>query len=87
MAKNNEKIWKISRILVPIFIALLVAVYAYGRLNGRVEAVEIEVKKVDTNEKAIIGLQKDIEYIKKGVDDIKGQLQDARTRRGTRTTE
>lgn len=78
MRNSNEKTWKISRILVPIFLALLVAVYAYGRLNGRVEAVETEVKKVDANEKAIIGLQKDIEYIKKGVDDIKKELQDAR---------
>lgn len=74
MGKNNEKIWKNSRILVPILLALLATVYAYGVRNGRVEAAE----KINANKMAIISLQKDIEYIKQGVDDIKEQLKDAR---------
>lgn len=68
---TNEKIWKIGRIFVPIFLALVAAVYAYGVRNGRVEAAE----KIDANKIAIIGLQKDIEYIKKAVDRIEKKIE------------
>ena len=72
--KNNGKIWRIIAIAVALLMALIGTVYAYGRLNGRFEAVETEVKKVSENEKAIIGLQKDVEYIKEAVDRIEGKL-------------
>lgn len=80
MANNNEKLWKISRILVPILIALAVAVFAYGRHVERVDTLQKTTIKADANEKAIIGFQKDIHYIKEAVDDIKAELQDARRR-------
>ena len=78
MEKNNQKIWKISRILVPVFLALVVAVYAYGRLNGRVEAVEIKVEKAEDTRERLIRVEEGVEYLKKGVDEIKKELQDAR---------
>lgn len=59
---------------MPIFLALVVAVYAYGKLNNRVETVETQVIKVEANEKAIIGLQKDVEYIREAVDRIEKKL-------------
>ena len=74
MARNNDKIWKISRIVVPLILAMAGFVYAYGRLNGRVETIETQVIKVDANEKAIIGLQKDVEYIREAVDRIEKKL-------------
>lgn len=85
MGNDKDKIWKISRILVPIFLALLVAVYAYGQLNGRFEAIEKEVVKAEDTRERLIRVEEGVEYLKKGVDDIKKELKDAR--RNTRTTE
>ncbi len=65
MTNNNEKVWRFARLVVPIVLAVLGVVYAYGRT--------ISVK-VNTNEKSIIVLTKDIEYIKKGIDRIEGKL-------------
>lgn len=79
---TNGKTWKI---LVAVILAAFGAVYGYGKHVERVETLKKTETKADNNENAIIGLQKDIEYIKKGVDDIKGELKDAR--RGKRTTE
>ena len=75
MAKNgNGKSWKIIAIIVTILLAAGGGLYGYGRLNGRFEAVEKEIPKIDANENSIIGMKKDIEYIKKGVDRIEKKL-------------
>ena len=74
MAKNNEKIWRWVKILIPIILILATVVYGYGRLNHRVEAIETDIVKVSENEKAIIGLTKDVEYIKKAVDRIEAKI-------------
>lgn len=74
MAKNNGRIWKIIAIALTVLITAASGLYGYGRLNGRFEAVEKEIPKIDANENAIIGIQKDIEYIKKGVDRIEKKL-------------
>lgn len=74
MEKNNQKIWKISRILVPVFLALVVAVYAYGRLNGRVEAVEIKVEKAEDTRERLIRVEEGVEYLKKAVDRIERKI-------------
>lgn len=78
MGNVNGKTWRIIGILAGILFVVLGAVYAYGRRDERVDMLQKTAIKADTNEKAIIGIQKDIEYIKKGVDDIKEQLKDAR---------
>ena len=75
MAKNgNGRMWKIIAIIVIILLAAGGGLYGYGRLNGRFEAVEKVIPKIDANENAIIGIHKDIEYIKKGVDRIEKKL-------------
>jgi len=74
MAKNNEKLWKYSRILVPIILALVVAVYAYGRLNGRVEAVEIKVERAEDTRERVIRVEEGVEYLKKAVDRIEKKI-------------
>jgi len=74
MEKNNEKIWRWLKILIPLLFVLATVVYGYGRLNHRVEEIETEIVKVSENEKAIIGLTKDVEYIKKAVDRIEAKI-------------
>jgi len=74
MTKNNEKFWRWARLVLAILVPLLVAVYAYGRLNGRVETIESDIVKVSENEKAIVGLKKDVEYIRQAVDRIEGKI-------------
>ena len=74
MAKNSEKIWRWVKILIPIILVLASVVYGYGRLNHRVETIETEIVKVSENEKAIVGLTKDVEYIKQTVDRIEAKI-------------
>lgn len=70
----NGKTWRILAIALTLIVAALGTVYGYGKLNGRFEAVEKEIIKVNANENAIIGIQKDVEYIKKAVDRIEEKL-------------
>jgi len=59
---------------VPIFLALMVAVYAYGRLNQRVETLEKTPPKVELHDRAIIKMQTDLCYIKESVTRIETKL-------------
>ena len=74
MKNNNGKTWKIIAVALGLVLAAMGAVYGYGRLNGRFEAVEKEIPKINNNENAIIGMQKDIIYIKESVDRIEKKL-------------
>ena len=74
MKNNNGKTWRIFAIVLTVVLAVAGGLYGYGRLNGRFEAVEKEIPKIDANENAIIGIQKDVEYIKKAVDRIEEKL-------------
>ena len=74
MNNVNGKTWRIIAVILTVLIVSYGAVYGYGRLNGRFEAVETQVKKINENENAIIGMQKDIEYIKEAVDRIEKKL-------------
>ena len=74
MTKNNEKIWRWSKILLVILLTLASVVYGYGRLSHRVETIETDIVKVSENEKAIVGLTKDVEYIKQTVDRIEAKI-------------
>lgn len=75
---NNEKIlcwlrktWLSLRIL-GLIAALLIGVgIAYAEISANSKAVEKTTIKADANEKTLIGMGKDIEYIKRGIDDIK----------------
>ena len=72
--KLNGTLWKIIALVMGLLLAAGAAVYGYGELNGRFEAVEKEILKVNENEDAIVGLQKDIEYIRESVDRIEKKL-------------
>lgn len=80
---NNEKIlcwlrktWLSLRILGLIAGLLIMAVAAYAKLNGQVSNNTVvaakALKKADENEKTIIRMETAIEYIKEGIDDIRG---------------
>ena len=71
---NGEKFWKYSRVISWLIGILFVAGITYGQIwrNSKdIQKVEI---KAETNEKTIIGIEKDIQYIKAGIDDIKKKL-------------
>lgn len=74
MPKNNEKFWRLARIAVTIGILLLAAVYAYGRLNNRVETLEGQAKEAQKTKEMVIRIEAHVEYIKESIDEIKEQL-------------
>lgn len=82
---NGEKLlcWlnKIPRFIQIIILlaGILVSVtLAYAAVNARTKTNSEKIQeiklKADSNEIAIVSMQKDIEYIKKGVDEIKQEL-------------
>lgn len=74
MTKNNEKFWRWTKIVIAILLPLLCAVYAYGRLNGRVEAVEANVKKTEDTRERLIRVEEGVDYLKKAVDRIESKI-------------
>lgn len=75
MIKNNEKIWRWVRIVIPILIVLIATVFAYGRLNNRVETLEGQVEKaVDTRER-VIRIEEGVVYLKEAVKRIEAKLE------------
>ena len=83
MANNNK--WRIIGIVISLIVIAtgMVATFAVGQddikdLGEDVAVLEVKIEKNATkaneNENTIIAIGKDIEYIKKGIDDIKGKL-------------
>ena len=70
MAKNNEKFWRWSKILLTIILVLAGVVYGYGKLNGRVETLEIQAKEAQKTKETVIRMEESIKYIKEAVDRI-----------------
>lgn len=81
---NNNK-WRIIGIVISLIVIAtgMVATFAVGQddikdLGEDVAVLEVKIEKNATkaneNENTIIAIGKDIEYIKKGIDDIKGKL-------------
>lgn len=75
---KNDKFVRIIRIAIPIVLVVAGVIYGFGKLNSRVEAVEAEVKKAEETRERLIRVEEGIEYLKKGVDEIKKELQNAR---------
>ncbi len=75
---NNDKLFKTIRLVVMCGSILVAVTLAYASLNERVTQniihIETITTKAETNEKTIIGIKRDIEYIKEGIDDIKEEL-------------
>lgn len=78
MRNNNDKIWKILRIVVPIVLVIIGAVYAYGALNRDVEHNTDKVKehgiKIEKLNESVIEQRGDIKHIKETVDRIEKKL-------------
>lgn len=73
--KNNEKFWHLARVAITIVVLLLAAVYAYGRLNNRVETLEDKAKEaVDTRER-VIRIEEGVFYLKDAVKRIEDKLE------------
>lgn len=72
--KNNEKFWRLARISLTIIILLLAAVYAYGRLNNRVETLEEQAKEAQKTKESVIRMEEGIKYIRETVKRIEEQL-------------
>ena len=71
---SNGKIWRIVAISVVVILAALTAVYGYGRLNGRFEAVEGKVAKAEDTRERVIRVEEGVEYLKKAVDRIERKM-------------
>ena len=65
---SNEKCRSWVKIGLTIILTVAGMVYGFGKLNGRFEAVEDEVKKINENENAIIRIQSNVEHIKETTD-------------------
>lgn len=78
LPRNNDKIFKWAKILGVIAAALVTIAVAYGSLNQKVEHLETQQKKntgkIEEHGKAVVGVQKDVEYIRKTVDRIESKL-------------
>ena len=87
MAKNNNDLfWKVMRPVLTIVLVLLTVAVAYGSLCEKVENntmrnCEQEVV-IGENEKDIIGVKKDIYYIRGRVDDIFNAVQRGKNEQG-----
>jgi len=69
--KINGNIWKVLIYISGVLVAIGVYTTVIKSNCERIEKVEI---RSEQNEKDIIGMKKDITYIKDGVDDIKFEL-------------
>lgn len=74
MGNVNGKTWRILAIVLVAFLAVVGAVYGYGRLNGRFEAVETAVVKAEDTRERLIRVEEGVEYLKKAVDRIERRM-------------
>ena len=82
---NQVKVVRTLGLIVTVVVIILSWGIALGRYGDKIEQnghtaeqacdkAEQAQEKANINERAIIGLQKDMEYIKKGVDEIKADI-------------
>lgn len=76
MTKNNERIWRWSKILVPIILASAVVVFGYGRLDHRVETLETQAKEAQETKEIVIRIEADVKNIKEAVARIESWIDD-----------
>ena len=74
MAKNNEKIWRWSKILLALILVFAGVVYGYGRLNGRVESLETQAVEAKDTRERVIRIEEGVEHLKKAVDRIEKKI-------------
>jgi len=76
MPRNNEKTWRILRIIIPIAGFLIAIGVVYATINHNSSRIEVNEVEIKANSKAVISMQKDIEYIKEDTEEIKGYQQE-----------
>lgn len=80
MAKNNEKALKWLKISITIAILVVATAMAYATLNNQVsvnsQQINSNTGRIDNAEDAVIRIQKDLEYLKDGQDELKDLIKD-----------
>lgn len=83
--KKWSLIFGILGVIILLILEIVSSVYGYGRLSERVDETRKELIDVDAaslvhevrlddHDKLIIGIEKDVTYIKKAVDRIENKL-------------
>lgn len=70
MKDTTGKNWRIAAVLLAALGLVVGAVYGYGRLNGRFEAIEKRVEKADQANDRLIRVEEKVDYLKSAVDRI-----------------
>lgn len=78
MPANNERIWRIVKVILAGGIIIVSIAVAYGALNQKVSnhssQLDVHERKIETTQKAVVRIESDMAYIKKGIDEIKVEL-------------
>jgi len=74
MNQSNEKIWRWSKILLMIILALASVVYGYGKLNHRVETLETQAKDAQETKEMVIRIEANVKNIKDAVHRIESKI-------------
>ena len=78
MAKNNQKFWRVARIIIYVGVLIVGIAIAYGRLSKGVEVQVVQIKAnvegIKQNREDVIRLQSDVTHIKGAVDRIEEKL-------------
>jgi len=70
MPRNNERTWRLLRIIIPIATFLIAIGIAYATINHNSSRIEVNETEIKANSKAVTSMSKDIEYIKEDTEDI-----------------
>ena len=70
MTKNNERVWRWSKIVLTIILVFAGVVYGYGKLNSRVETLETQAIEAQKTKETVIRMEESIKHIKQAVDRI-----------------
>lgn len=86
MGRNNEKLWRWARIIIPVIVTVLLALaatlYASGKFKGQItqrvdnmERTLLDVEVSDhSQDEAIVRLETSLDYILKSLNRIETKL-------------
>ena len=74
MTKNNEKFWRWSKIVLAIILASVGLVYGYGKLNHRVETLEVQAKDAQKTKEIVIRIDANVNNLEKAIARIEGKI-------------
>lgn len=70
MGENNEKYFTVKVIWLPLAVAFILAIFAYGKYTEKVNQLEKVAEQTKKNTELIIELKADIKYIRNTVSRI-----------------